>query len=73
MIKNGKNKKTIRAFVKTKNSKHEEYRNIESVISDAEQYALLLNQAYKELNSIKNKYNELQEIQELLNDIPEIY
>lgn len=71
--KEGKSQKTIiRAFVKTKNSKNEEYKNIKSVISDAEQYALLLNQAYKELNSTKNKYAELQEIQELLADIPEI-
>lgn len=64
-------KRPIRAFVKT-TTKKEEYRNIESVVSDAEQYSLLLNMAYKELNVTKNKYQTLQEIQELLKDIPEI-
>lgn len=64
-------KKPIRAFVKT-TTKKEEYRNIESVVSDAEQYSLLLNMAYKELNVTKNKYQTLQEIQELLKDIPEV-
>ena len=69
----GKNneKKPIRAFVKT-TTKKEEYRNIESVVSDAEQYSLLLNMAYRELNQTKNKYQTLTEIQELLKDIPEV-
>ena len=69
----GKNdeRKPIRAFVKT-TTKKEEYRNIESVVSDAEQYSLLLNMAYRELNQTKNKYQTLSEIQELLKDIPEV-
>ena len=71
-IKQDNTKTQIRAFVKTSLKHKEEYRNIEAVVSDEEQYALLLNQAYKELNSTKNKYVELQEIQELLKDIPEV-
>ena len=69
----GKNdeRKPIRAFVKT-TTKKEEYRNIESVVSDAEQYSLLLDMAYRELNQTKNKYQTLSEIQELLKDIPEV-
>ena len=71
-IKKDNTKTQIRAYVKTTLKHNDEYRSIESVISDEEQYALLLNQAYKELNSTKNKYAELQEIQELLKDIPEV-
>jgi len=64
-------RKSIRAFVKT-TTKKEGYRNIESVVSDAEQYSLLLNMAYRELNKTKNKYQTLKEIQEILKDIPEV-
>jgi len=72
-IKKDNTKTQIRAYVKTTQKHNDEYRSIKSVVSDEEQYALLLNQAYKELNSTKNKYAELQEIQELLKDIPEIF
>ena len=62
----------VRAFVKTTKAHNEEFRNIESVVSDAEKYQMLLSKAYAELNATKNRYKELEEIQELLKDIPEI-
>lgn len=70
IIKNEDEKtKPIRAFVQTK--KLESYQPIEVMISDTNRYQLLLEKAYKELNSVKTRYDELTEIQELLKDIPE--
>jgi len=59
----------IRAFVTTK--KNTVYEPIEKVVKDTDRYAILLDRAYMELNSIKCKYAELKEIQELLKDIPQ--
>lgn len=58
----------VRAFVNTK--RNTGYKNIEAVISNVDEYALLLSKAYKELTTIKEKYQQLEEIQELLKDIP---
>ena len=59
----------VRAYVTTK--RDTVYEPIEKVVSDTDKYALLLERAYNELNSIKHKYETLTEIQELLKDIPE--
>lgn len=59
----------VRAFLNTK--KNENYKSIEAIINDTNEYSRLLEKAYKELNVTKNKYTELQEIQDLLKDIPE--
>lgn len=59
----------VRAFVTTE--KNTKFEPIEKIISDTDKYALLLEKAYKELSSIKHKYETLTEIQELLKDIPE--
>lgn len=64
-----KNKK-VRAFVTTK--RNSTYKPIEKVVKDIDQYALLLDKAYRELNYIKLKYENLKEIQELLADIPDV-
>lgn len=61
--------KQIRAFVTVQ--KNTKFEPIEKVVNDTDKYALLLEKAYKELNSIKLKYSTLIEIQELLKDIPE--
>lgn len=65
-----KTKKPIRAFVQTK--KMGEYKPIEVIVKDTDQYQILLEKAYKELNGVKDRYTELIEIQELLKDIPVI-
>lgn len=63
-------KKPIQAFVSlVKNQPREK---IEVVVNNADKYGLLLNKAYAELNSIKNKYATLTEIQEILKDIPKV-
>ena len=61
--------KQIRAFVTIQ--KNTKFEPIEKVVNDTDKYALLLEKAYKELSSIKHKYETLTEIQELLKDIPE--
>lgn len=61
--------KQVRAFVTTQ--QNTKFEPIEKVVSDTDKYALLLERAYNELNSIKHKYETLTEIQELLKDIPE--
>lgn len=73
IIKKDEDKVPVRAFVKTTKKYDEDYKNIESVISDAKQYQLLLAKAYAELNGTKRRYSQLEEIQELLKDIPEVF
>jgi hypothetical protein len=63
-----KTNKPIKAFVQT--TRLQNYEPIEVVVKDVDKYQLLLEKAYRELNSIKDKYTELEEIQELLADIP---
>ena len=62
--------KKVRAFVTLK--RKSVYEPIETIVKNTDRYALLLDRAYRELNSIKIKYNELIEIQDLLSDIPEV-
>lgn len=62
--------KQVRAFVTTK--KNSNFKPIEKVVKDVDQYALLLDKAYRELNYIKIKYENLKEIQELLENIPQL-
>lgn len=62
--------KQVRAFVTLE--KNTTYEPIEKVVSDTDKYAMLLDNAYRELNYIKLKYDTLTEIQELLADIPEV-
>ena len=64
-----KNAVPIRAFVQPTTQRV--YEPIEVVIQDVNKYQQLLEKAYKELNTTKNKYQELEEIQELLKDIPQ--
>ena len=66
-----KEKRQVRAFVSLQ--RNTGFKSMEAVINDTDQYQLLLDKAYKELYSIKIKYETLSEIQDLLKDIPEIY
>ena len=59
----------VRAFVTLQ--RETVYEPIETIVKDTDRYAILLDKAYRELNSIKHKYEELNEIQELLADIPD--
>lgn len=70
IISDDSEKRKIRAFVTTK--KDTVFEPIEKVVKDTDRYAILLNNAYRELNYIKYKYDTLAEIQELLKDIPEV-
>lgn len=70
VISDDSEKRKIRAFVTTK--KETVFEPIEKVVKNTDRYAILLNNAYRELNYIKYKYDTLAEIQELLKDIPEI-
>lgn len=70
IISDDSQKRKIRAFVTTK--KETVFEPIEKVVKDTDRYAILLNNAYRELNYIKYKYDTLAEIQELLRNIPEI-
>lgn len=70
VISDDSEKRKIRAFVTTK--KETVFEPIEKVVKDTDRYAILLNNAYRELNYIKYKYDTLAEIQELLKDIPEV-
>lgn len=62
--------KQVRAFVTTKRNSN--FKPIEKVVKNVDQYALLLDKAYRELNYIKIKYENLKEIQELLENIPQL-
>lgn len=62
--------KQVRAFVTTKRDSN--FKPIEKVVKNVDQYALLLDKAYRELNYIKIKYENLKEIQELLENIPQL-
>ena len=62
--------KQVRAFVTTKRDSN--FKPIEKVVKNVDQYALLLDKAYRELNYIKIKYDNLKEIQELLENIPQL-
>lgn len=66
-----KEKRQVRAFVSLQ--RNTGFKSMEAVVNDTDQYQLLLDKAYKELYSIKLKYETLSEIQDLLKDIPEIY
>lgn len=66
-----KEKKQVRAFVSLE--RNTGFKSLEAVINDIDQYQMLLDKAYRELYSIKLKYETLSEIQDLLKDIPEIY
>ena len=70
VIAEDKPNKLVRAFVTTK--KNSGFKPIEKVVKDVDQYALLLDKAYRELNYIKIKYENLKEIQELLENIPRL-
>lgn len=70
IIAEDKPNRLVRAFVTTK--KNSGFKPIEKIVKDVDQYALLLDKAYRELNYIKVKYDNLKEIQELLEDIPEV-
>lgn len=70
VISDDSEKRKIRAFVTTK--KETVFEPIEKVVKDTDRYSILLNNAYRELNYIKYKYDTLAEIQELLKDIPEV-
>ena len=70
VIAEDKPNKLVRAFVTTK--KNSGFKPIEKVVKDVDQYALLLDKAYRELNYIKIKYENLKEIQELLENIPKL-
>lgn len=70
VIAEDKPNKLVRAFVTTK--KNSGFKPIEKVVKDVDQYALLLDKAYRELNYIKIKYENLKEIQELLENIPQL-
>lgn len=71
VIKEDEEKPVItRAFVTTQ--RNTKFQPIEKVVNDVTQYQLLLEKAYRELNSIKCKYDSLIEIQELLADMPEV-
>ena len=69
VISDDEKPRQVRAFVTTE--KNTKFKKIKKVVNDTDKYALLLERAYKELNSIKLKYSTLTEIQELLKDIPE--
>jgi len=70
IIAEDKPNKLVRAFVTTK--KNSGFKPIEKIVKDVDQYALLLDKAYRELNYIKIKYENLKEIQELLENIPQL-
>lgn len=70
IIAEDKPNKLVRAFVTTKRNSN--FKPIEKVVKSVDQYALLLDKAYRELNYIKIKYENLKEIQELLENIPQL-
>lgn len=61
---------TVKAFVNIKNQGG--YNKIETVVSDVDRYGILLNKAYRELDTVRNKYQELSEIQERLAFLEEV-
>lgn len=63
-----KTNKPIKAFVQT--ARLQKFEPIEVFVQDLDKYQMLLEKAYRELNTVKDKYTELTEIQELLKDIP---